>query len=152
MPKLYDAASNRLIGEVSQADVDLLAAQFEEESSSDRDYYVNQGTLELLVEAGASPLLQAAIRSAFDGNGEADIRWETGWGLVPAKKRSPGGDGRGFGACSRSTRKERRPRRSDPPRAQRFRACTIDPGRPRGHCPGFWLPAIIFGLSRAVLR
>ena len=78
MPKLYDAATNRLIGEVSQADVDLLAAQFEEESSSDRDYYVNQETLELLVEAGASPLLQAAIRSAFDGNGEADIRWEAG--------------------------------------------------------------------------
>ena len=78
MPKLYDAATNRLIGEVSQADVDLLVAQFEEESSSDRDYYVNQETLELLVEAGASPVLQAAIRSAFDGNGEADIRWETG--------------------------------------------------------------------------
>ena len=76
MPKLYDAATNRLIGEVGQADIDLLIAQFEEESSSDRDYYVNEETLEMLVDAGASPVLQAVIRSAFDSNGETDIRWE----------------------------------------------------------------------------
>lgn len=76
MPKLYDAATNRLLGEVAQADVDLLVAQFEEESSTDRDYYVNEDTLQLLVDAGASETLQSAIRSAFDGKGEGDIRWE----------------------------------------------------------------------------
>jgi hypothetical protein len=76
MPRLYEAASNRLIGDLEQADVDLLIAQFEEASSHDRDYYVNEDTLQLLVQAGASRQLQAAIRSAFDGNGEADIRWE----------------------------------------------------------------------------
>ena len=76
MPKLYAVTTNRMIGEVDQADIDLLIAQFEEESSHDRDYYVNEDTLQLLVEAGASQTLQAAIRSAFDGNGEADIRWE----------------------------------------------------------------------------
>ena len=38
MPKLYAVTTNRMIGEVDQADIDLLIAQFEEESSHDRDY------------------------------------------------------------------------------------------------------------------
>lgn len=77
MPKLYDAASNRLLGEVTQADIDLLVAQFEEESSDDRDYYVNADTLQILIDAGASSGLVETIRSVLDGNDEADIRWET---------------------------------------------------------------------------
>lgn len=75
MPKLYDKSNNRLLGEVDQADVDLLIAQFEEESSRDRDYFVNEDTLAMLTDAGASVALTDAIRSAMDGNGECEIRW-----------------------------------------------------------------------------
>ncbi|WP_242112628.1 hypothetical protein [Luteimonas aquatica] len=76
MPKLYAVATSRLLGEVSQDDVDLLVAAFEEESSRDRDYYVNGDTLQLLADAGASTAFLETIRAAFDNNGEADIRWE----------------------------------------------------------------------------
>ena len=76
MPKLYDKSDNRLLGQVSQADVDLLVARLEEESSHDRDYYVDNDTFLALIEAGASSTLLDALKSAIDLNGEADVRWE----------------------------------------------------------------------------
>ena len=76
MPKLYDKADDRLLGEISQQDLDLLIAQFEEESSRDRDYYVDNDTFLLLVEAGATSVLLDAVKMGLDLNGQADIRWE----------------------------------------------------------------------------
>ncbi|MCY7354548.1 MAG: hypothetical protein LH470_05650 [Lysobacter sp.] len=76
MPKLYDKADDRLLGQISQQDLDLLIAQLEEESSRDRDYYVDNDTFLMLVEAGASSVLLDAIKMALDLSGQADIRWE----------------------------------------------------------------------------
>ena len=76
MPKLYDQADGRLLGEISQQDLDLLIEKLEETSSRDRDYYVDNDTFLLLVEAGASSVLLDAIKMALDLNGQADIRWE----------------------------------------------------------------------------
>lgn len=76
MPKLYDKADGRLLGEISQQDLDLLLAKLEQESSDDREYYVDNDTFLLLVEAGASSVLLDAIKMAVDLNGQADIRWE----------------------------------------------------------------------------
>jgi len=76
MPKLYDKSNDRLLGEISQQDVDLLVAQFEEESSRDRDYYVNNDTFLMLADAGASSTLLDAIKAALDSNGECEVRWQ----------------------------------------------------------------------------
>jgi len=76
MPKLYDQADGRLLGDISQQDLDLLMAKLEETSSRDRDYYVDNDTFLLLVEARASSVLLDAIKMAVDLNGQADIRWE----------------------------------------------------------------------------
>jgi hypothetical protein len=76
MPKLYDQSDDRLLGEVSQQDVDLLIAQMEEESSLDRDYFIDNETFLRLVDAGASSALLDAIKSALDIHGECDVRWE----------------------------------------------------------------------------
>ncbi|MFS8064110.1 MAG: hypothetical protein ACMG5Z_05930 [Luteimonas sp.] len=76
MPKLYDKSNDRLLGEISQQDLDLLSAQFEEESSRDRDYYVNNDTFLLLADAGASSRLLDALKAGLDANGEGDVRWE----------------------------------------------------------------------------
>ena len=76
MPKLYDKSDDRLLWQVSQADIDLLVAQLEEESSRDRDYYIDNDTFLALVDAGASSALLDALKSALDLNGEADVRWE----------------------------------------------------------------------------
>ena len=76
MPKLYDQTDGRLLGDISQQDLDLLIEKLEETSSRDRDYYVDNDTFLLLVEAGASSVLLDAIKMALDLNGQADIRWE----------------------------------------------------------------------------
>ncbi len=76
MPKLYDASNDQLLGHVSQADIDLLVAQMEEESSKDQDYFVDNDTFLRLTDAGASSTLLDAVKMALDLSGEADIRWE----------------------------------------------------------------------------
>ncbi|HVR81679.1 MAG TPA: hypothetical protein VHF02_06315 [Luteimonas sp.] len=76
MPKLYDKSNDRLLGEISQQDLDLLIDQFEEESSRDRDYYVNNETFLMLADAGASSALLDAMKEALSASGEADVRWE----------------------------------------------------------------------------
>lgn len=76
MPRLYEQSSDRLLGEISQADLDLLIGQFEEESSRDRNYYVNNDTYLMLVDAGASAVLLDALKIALDASGETDVRWE----------------------------------------------------------------------------
>ena len=76
MPKLYDLSNDQLLGTISQADLDLLIAQLEETSSKDRDYYVNNDTFLMLVDAGASSTLLDAVKAALALSAEADIRWE----------------------------------------------------------------------------
>ena len=76
MPTLYDVSNDRLLGHISQADLDLLIDQMEEESSKDRDYFVDNDTFLRLTDAGASSTLLDAIKMALDLSGECDIRWE----------------------------------------------------------------------------
>jgi hypothetical protein len=76
MPRLYDKSDDSLLGHVSQGDIDLLAAQLEEESSRDRDYYVDNETFLRLAEAGASAALLDALKMVLDRGDGADIRWE----------------------------------------------------------------------------
>jgi len=76
MPRLYDKSDDRLLGEISQEDLDLLIAQLEEESAHDRDYYIDNDTFLRLVDSGASSVLLDAIKSALDIHGECDVRWE----------------------------------------------------------------------------
>lgn len=76
MPTLYDVSNDRLLGHISQADLDLLIEQMEEESSKDRDYFVDNDTFLRLTDAGASATLLDAIKMALDLRGECDVRWE----------------------------------------------------------------------------
>jgi hypothetical protein len=76
MPILYDVSNDRLLGHISQADLDLLIEQMEEESSKDRDYFVDNDTFLRLTDAGASSTLLDAIKMALDLSGECDVRWE----------------------------------------------------------------------------
>jgi hypothetical protein len=75
--KLYNAADNALIGEISEAQLQFLQDQFEEEWSGDQDYYVNGDTVDMLESAGADADLLALLRRALGSAGEADIRWSS---------------------------------------------------------------------------
>jgi len=76
MPRLYNKQSGALLGTVSDADVNLLVEQLEEEAIADVDYFVDADTVEILESAGASGTLVQMLRAAI-GDGEGvDIRWE----------------------------------------------------------------------------
>ena len=74
MVDLYNAETNQLLGTVSDADLQVLVEALEEESSEDRDYYINADTIDLLAANGSGQLIEL-LRGAL-GTGEGvEIRW-----------------------------------------------------------------------------
>lgn len=76
MIKLYDTSNNALIGEINEAQLQFLIDQLEEESASDRDYYINQPTLDLFAQRGADADLLALLRGALGQRQDMKIRWQ----------------------------------------------------------------------------
>jgi hypothetical protein len=75
MIDLYNSETNQPIGSISDADLQVLMDALEEESSDDRDYYINADTIDLLAEHG-SPELIEMLRSALASAEGLEIRWE----------------------------------------------------------------------------
>lgn len=65
-------------GEISEAQLALLRAQFEEEGARDQDYYVDAETVAMLQESGADEQLVAVLRAAVGEAGAGDVRWSRG--------------------------------------------------------------------------
>lgn len=76
MPKIYEKASGKLLGAVSDGELALLVDQLEEESSTDQDYYIDGDTVEFLAEAGAPATLLDVLRAALGPEQNGEIRWE----------------------------------------------------------------------------
>lgn len=76
MVKIYDLQTDTLVGELTEAQFQFLANHLEEESLEDRDYYLNQATVDMLEEDGADAGLVAVLRQALGGKEDMDIRWE----------------------------------------------------------------------------
>jgi hypothetical protein len=77
MVKLYNAATNQPLGDITDDQRQFLIDQFEEEWEGDQDYYINIATVDMLNEAGADPALLALLQRALGAAGEADIRWSS---------------------------------------------------------------------------
>lgn len=75
MITLYDSRSGRALGTISEEQLRQLTDLLEEEAPDDQDYYVNQDTLDVLQEQGASAELLELLRGATAETGEADVRW-----------------------------------------------------------------------------
>ncbi|MEX0735653.1 MAG: hypothetical protein WD944_08210 [Steroidobacteraceae bacterium] len=76
MPRLYEKQSGAFLGTVSDADIQSLVNQLEEEHQTDEDYFVDSATIDLLEEAGASASLINLLRSAVGNSEGIDIRYE----------------------------------------------------------------------------
>ena len=74
--RILDHASGAHLGDISQEDLQLMIDQFEEESSRDRDYFIDAATIDILQEAGASPRLLTLLREVVGSSEGVDIRWE----------------------------------------------------------------------------
>ena len=75
MIQLHDKDTGAPIGTITEAQLQFLIDQLEEESSEDQDYYINETTLDLFEQRGADKALVALLRSALKGRTEMEIRW-----------------------------------------------------------------------------
>lgn len=74
--RLDDVEHGRTIGEISEAQLQFLIDQLEETSNTDQDYYIDEGTLDLLEDAGADTALLDLLRSGLGERDGYDVRWE----------------------------------------------------------------------------
>ncbi len=75
MIQLRDADNDTPLGSITEAQLQFLMDQLEEESLSDRDYYIAGPTIDMMEEAGADPVLLALLRSAVAGREGVNVRW-----------------------------------------------------------------------------
>ena len=76
MIDLYNAATDRLIGSITEADLQVLVDGLEEESSQDQDYYIDAATIELLGDGRTTEHLLRLLRGALGTSDGVEIRWQ----------------------------------------------------------------------------
>jgi len=74
--RISNKATGATIGHISEADLQFLLDQLEEESSKDVDYFINAQTLDMFESAGASAPLIALLRQAVGSTDGIDIVWK----------------------------------------------------------------------------
>jgi hypothetical protein len=75
MIQLFDADINKHLGEISEADLEFMKSQMEEESEDDHDYYIHKSLLETWTSQGATASLVSLLTMAMAGKEDINIRW-----------------------------------------------------------------------------
>lgn len=75
MVYLYNKSTGDLLGEISEADLQYLIDQMEEESTKDQDYSITSMELAYFREHGASSELISILSGALEGKPEVIILW-----------------------------------------------------------------------------
>jgi hypothetical protein len=73
---LYNSATDKLIGSITEPELHHLQDVLEEESESDQDYYIDQATIDLLGDGQATDHLLNLLRTALGDQEGMDVRWE----------------------------------------------------------------------------
>lgn len=76
MIDLYNAANDQRLGSITEAELQVLIDGLEEESSEDRDYYIDAATIDLLGDGRASDHLLGLLRNALGSSDGVEIRWQ----------------------------------------------------------------------------
>ncbi len=76
MPRLYNKQTNTLLGNISDADVQFLVDQLEEENLGDRDYFIDEATVAILEENGGSQTLIDLLRATVDASDGLEVKYE----------------------------------------------------------------------------
>jgi hypothetical protein len=83
VPSLYNKDTGALIGRISAEQLEDLIDFLVEESADDRDYYIDQTTLDFLSEQGADEALIALIAAHLPAGEEGiEIEWREDDGRV----------------------------------------------------------------------
>ena len=75
MIDLYNAATNTLLGSITEPDLQVLVDALEEESLQDQDYYIDAATIDLIADGKATEHLVHLLRGALGSAEGVDIRW-----------------------------------------------------------------------------
>lgn len=76
MIELYLKDSGQHLGSITAPELQYLIDSMEETSPDDQDYFIDQGTIDLLADGRATDHLVTLLRKAV-GTGEGvEIRWE----------------------------------------------------------------------------
>jgi processive 1,2-diacylglycerol beta-glucosyltransferase len=74
--RLIDTSDGRELGLIDRDQLDFIVDAFEEESSTDRDYFLDVESIDFLAERGADAALLAVLRRALGEREELEFRWE----------------------------------------------------------------------------
>ena len=77
MITLRDKETGAVLGTITDEQLEFLTDQLEEESLVDRDYYLNETTLEVFAEQGIDPQLLELLRKALGNREEMEIQWSS---------------------------------------------------------------------------
>ena len=75
MIELREKGTATVIGVITEDQLRMLTSEMEEESSTDRDYYLSRETLEMFEEDGLDPSLVSMLRQALQGRPDIEIEW-----------------------------------------------------------------------------
>ena len=75
MIQLYDAERGNRLGAINEEQLQRLVDALEEESPTDRDYYLTAATIDILEAGGADAQLVGLLREALAGREGMDVRW-----------------------------------------------------------------------------
>ena len=75
MIELRDKSTNELLGTIDDDELRFLVDELEEESSTDRDYYVDADTIDMLEDDGAPASLVALLRRIVGSEDGVEVRW-----------------------------------------------------------------------------
>lgn len=73
---IFNNDTNELIGSITEADLKVLVDHLEEESMEDRDYYIDQPTIDVIADGQASDHLVTLLRKALGNADGVEIRWQ----------------------------------------------------------------------------
>ena len=76
MVELVDKETGRMVGTITEQQLEYLQSQLEEESPDDQDYWFDVASIDVLEEEGASEELIAVLRTALGDRDEMELRWQ----------------------------------------------------------------------------
>jgi processive 1,2-diacylglycerol beta-glucosyltransferase len=75
MIELRNKDTSAPIGEITEEQLDFLVNMLEEEDSEDKDYWIDEMTLQYFQENGADPALIKLLQDAIGENEGIEIEW-----------------------------------------------------------------------------
>ena len=76
MIELRDIETGATIGNITEAQLQFMIDQLEEEAPDDRTYWLNRATLDMFRDNGADPGLIALLEAGMGEREEFEIEWE----------------------------------------------------------------------------